>query len=118
MVRDIIQVASGDLQWPPVSKPKFAASTIINEVAQEYGLTPNDIKSHRQHAYVVEARFKVVWRLRNETPMSLSHIGRVVGGRDHTTILSALRRYQSLMSEGKHERQLRLYGRVKGDGPT
>jgi len=114
IVRDIINVETkADLQWPPMREPeRMTAAKIIREVALEYGLTPNDLKSHRRDAYVCEARFKAIYRMRQETLMSLPMMGRALGGRDHTSALHALRTYQERMRDGSHEKQLRTYGPV------
>ena len=115
-VRDIIKFEkSSDFHWPPCTEPeRMTAAKIIREVALEYGLLPSDIKSHLRNAYVVEARFKCLWRMKTETLMSLPMMGRALGNRDHTSCLAGLRRYQQRMREGSHERQLRMYGPVSG----
>jgi len=109
-LRDIINLSgNADLQ---------IGVRIISEVALQYGLSSRDIKSQRQSGNLVEARHKTAWRLRNETLMSLPQIGRLLGGRDHSTIISSLRRYQLLMNSGNHERYLRAHEFVKNNRPT
>jgi hypothetical protein len=114
IVRDILHIESkADLLWPPMHEPeKMTAAKIIREVALEYGLTPNDIKSQRRDAYVIEARFKAIWRMRKETLMSLPQMGRQLGDRDHSSCLHAVRQYEARMRDGSHEKQLRMYGPV------
>ncbi|NNM75031.1 helix-turn-helix domain-containing protein [Enterovirga aerilata] len=66
---------------------------IIARVAREHGLTAADITGRSQTAPMIRARFAAVAEVRRIRPdLSLPQIGRAFGGRDHTTILSALRK--------------------------
>lgn len=72
---------------------------IISEVAEKYGVTINDILSDRRTRNLAQPRFEVCWRARNETRLSLPQIGRSIGGRDHTTVLNAIRKYEAMRRE-------------------
>jgi chromosomal replication initiation ATPase DnaA len=72
---------------------------IILEVAEKYGVTANDILSDRRSRNLAQPRFEVCWRARNETRLSMPQIGRSIGGRDHTTVLNAIRRYEAMRRE-------------------
>jgi chromosomal replication initiator protein len=55
-------------------------------------VTLNDIKSARRTAIVVEPRQIAMYLAKELTTRSLPDIGRRFGGRDHTTVLHAVRR--------------------------
>jgi chromosomal replication initiation ATPase DnaA len=72
------------------------AITIIEMVAAWHGFQVHDILSTNKPTALVEARFDAIAAVRLNCrimgrQMSLPEIGRVFGGRDHTTILHALR---------------------------
>ncbi len=62
-------------------------SKIINDVAQESGVSYSDIVSLRRTAKISKARKVAVKQVRSSTSLSLSEIGKFFGGRDHSTIL-------------------------------
>lgn len=62
-------------------------SKIINDVAQESGVSYSDIISQRRTAKISQARKVAVKKVRSSTNLSLSEIGKFFGGRDHSTIL-------------------------------
>lgn len=79
-----------------------AASRIIEEVASAWGLKAKDLTSKNRTRYVAWARFEACYRLRTECPwLSLPAIGLRLGGRDHTSCLHAIRRYQELSATGE-----------------
>ena len=77
------------------------ASEIIAQVAADWGYTVKQLVSPRRERRIAYARFEAMYRLRNECPhMSLPMIG-VRFGRDHTTVLNAIRRYRQLAASGE-----------------
>lgn len=81
-----------------------AATRIIEEVAEKWGLKAKDLTSQSRTRYLAWARFEAAYRLRTECPwLSLPMIGLRLGGRDHTSILNAVRRYQELTDSGEIE---------------
>lgn len=64
---------------------------IIREVAARYGVSPDVLRGKTLTYQLLHARREVYRRLRDERKMSYSRIGRIMGGRDHSTILGALR---------------------------
>lgn len=83
---------------PPVQEekkfiPKSEAQEIINEVCIRHGVTYAAVMSKARNRHVVAARTEAIWALKEWRPsLSLPRIGRLMGGRDHTTILHALRK--------------------------
>lgn len=66
--------------------------------AHAFGVNEKDIVSPRRDAPSVQARHVAIYLARQMTPLSLPAIGRLFGGRDHTTILHAVRRVDALLS--------------------
>lgn len=64
---------------------------IVQAVADHFGLRPGDLTGKRRHAEVVQARGIALLLGRRLTGHSLEALGGMVGGRDHTTVLHALR---------------------------
>lgn len=66
--------------------------SIVETVAIRHGLAPDDLTGKRQSADIVEARHEAMLALRELTSLSLPEIGRMFGGRDHTTVMSGIDR--------------------------
>lgn len=79
----------------PESNP-FRAERIIRQVAEEFGLTVDELKSPERTRRVAYPRFKAMYRLKTETELSLPAIGRRLGGRDHTTVLHGVRKWAAM----------------------
>ncbi len=74
------------------SRPAAAGfDRIVQVVAERFALRPGDIGSKRRHSEVVFARGIALLLGRRLTGHSLEALGGMVGGRDHTTVLHALR---------------------------
>ena len=59
---------------------------LIATVAAAFDVTAADLTGQRRTRHIVLARQACAWVLRSATPLSLAEIGRLLGGRDHTTI--------------------------------
>ena len=68
---------------------------IVQEVADKHRVCFNDILSPRRNKESVAARHEAAWRMRKETTMSLPQIGQRLGGKDHTTVLYAIKRHEA-----------------------
>jgi chromosomal replication initiator protein len=66
-------------------------------VARDFGISKDDMISSRRTAQVVRPRQIAIYLAKTLTLRSLPEIGRRFGGRDHTTILHAVRKIESLM---------------------
>lgn len=94
-VRDWLALAS-----PASTKPKMHAR-IMGGVAERFDLTKQDLAGHHRTSRVMLPRQICCYLMRQRTVMSLSEIGARLGGRDHTTILSAVRKIERLLAEGR-----------------
>lgn len=69
---------------------------IRREVCRKYGITETEILADRREKRLVIPRHEVFWRARKESRCSLPQIGRLMGGRDHTTVLHGCANYERL----------------------
>lgn len=67
----------------------------IERTLSAHDVTWGDVISPRRKYSIVYARQHVAWILRDVGHLSLPTIGRLIGGRDHTTILHACRRFEA-----------------------
>ncbi|MBE6848030.1 MAG: chromosomal replication initiator protein DnaA [Ruminococcus sp.] len=85
MAQTIIREILTDDQPLPVTVEK-----IIAEVANIYGVSPEDIRSNKRTAQISTARKVAVYLVREITQIPLQQIGNEFGGRDHSTIVYAV----------------------------
>lgn len=72
-------------------RPTFAQ--LLDDVCQDYGFSRTEILSERRHRNVVIARHDLMYRAARDTLISLARIGRMMNGRDHTTVIHGVRRH-------------------------
>ena len=85
-------------------------------VASHYNVTRADILSSRRTANVVRPRQIAMYLAKVLTPRSLPEIGRRFGGRDHTTVLHAVRKIEALAkADGKLNEEVDLLKRMLVD---
>ncbi len=78
-----------DIIYP--DKPKeITPYLIIDVVAEHFGVNPEDITSQRRNSEFVQPRQVVMYLCRELTPNSLSSIGKILGKKDHTTIIHGI----------------------------
>ena len=77
---------------------KVKIEDIQKLVANHYNVTRADLLSSRRTASVVRPRQIAMFLSKVLTPRSLPEIGRRFGGRDHTTVLHAVRKIEGLSS--------------------
>ena len=85
---------------PEISMAEPVYKRILREVAEKHGVTVNDILSPRRSNPIVHARQEAAWRMKTETAFSYPEIGRRMGGKDHTTIMWAVKRYEEMRESG------------------
>lgn len=90
------------------------ASRIIDTVADEFEMTTTVLCSNSRKQTVVMARGVAVWLLRTMLGISYHSIGTRFGGRDHTTVLHAFQKYDTLIqSESDDEANVSLRNLVQ-----
>ncbi|MDB5446433.1 MAG: dnaA [Phenylobacterium sp.] len=78
---------------------KVTVDIIQKTVAEHYSLKQADLISERRARVVARPRQVAMWLAKQITTRSLPDIGRRFGGRDHTTVLHAVRRIEALKAE-------------------
>jgi len=81
-------------------RPKTSAEkirNIIRLVGCEYDVTETDIISERRSAPIILPRQVAMYLCKKTTTYSLPRIGGRFGGRDHTTVLHAVRKIERLL---------------------
>lgn len=76
---------------------------IVMEVVRKFpGVTIKEIRGNSRMSVVVRPRQIAMWELRQRRPdLSFPAIGRWFSGRDHTTVLHAVRKIEQVKAEGK-----------------
>jgi chromosomal replication initiator protein len=87
-VRDLIR---------PQEPKKVKIEDIQRIVARQYNVSRSDLLSSRRTANVVRPRQVAMYLAKTLTLRSLPEIGRRFGGRDHTTVLHAVRKIEGLV---------------------
>jgi chromosomal replication initiator protein len=88
-VRDLIR---------PQEPRRVKIEEIQRIVARQYNVSRADLLSSRRTANVVRPRQVAMYLAKTLTLRSLPEIGRRFGGRDHTTVLHAVRKIETLVS--------------------
>lgn len=88
----------------PAKAPEVPAETparkILNEVADKHKMPVAAFRSQSRTMPFINLRHEACYRLSTELGFSLSQIGRLMGNRDHTTIMNAIRRHKKILVEG------------------
>jgi chromosomal replication initiator protein len=78
------------------SERKVTIDEIIRKVADHYNLRMSDLLSARRARSVARPRQVAMYLSKTLTSQSLPNIGRRFGGRDHTTVIHAVRKIEEL----------------------
>ena len=106
------EAAIQDLVRPREPK-RVKIEDIQKLVASHYNVTKADILSARRTANVVRPRQIAMYPRQDADPRSLPEIGRRFGGRDHTTVLHAVRKIEALVgSDGRLSEEIELLKRM------
>ena len=88
----------------PGSQREITAELILQIVADHFGLTPLDITSQRRSKDIVYPRQITMYLCRSMMDIPLQSIGKVLGGRDHTTIIHG---YEKIAADLKKDEGLK-----------
>lgn len=90
VIRDLVQSLEP-------RRPKI--EDILRVISRHYGVSKGDLLSQRRHRSVVWPRQIGMYLAKQLTARSLPEIGRRFGNRDHTTVLHAIRKIESEISD-------------------
>jgi chromosomal replication initiator protein len=92
VIRDLVR---------PSDPRRIRVEDILRIVAKHFGVTRSDLLSSRRTANVVRPRQIAMYLAKTLTLRSLPEIGRRFGGRDHTTVLHAVRKIDANVAADK-----------------
>jgi chromosomal replication initiator protein len=92
LIEAVIPSAARRADAPPVEK-------IQELVAKSFGISRAELVGSTRAATPVRARQVAIYLTRELTDLSLPQIGRIYGGRDHSTVLSSIRRIEARRDE-------------------
>ncbi len=101
MAQSVIRDILNDDQPIPITVEK-----IIAEVANIYGVTPDDIRSSKRASQISTARKVAIFAVREITQMSLASIGTEFGGRDHSTMVYAINSIETSLAKDSHLKEI------------
>lgn len=104
MAQSVIKDILNNDQPVPITVEK-----IIAEVADVYGVTPEEIRSSKRSAQISTARKVATYVVREITQMPLQSIGTEFGGRDHSTIVYAINNIEAGMKRDANLKLMRKY---------
>ena len=94
MAMDIVSAIIGG------SEPRrVRIDDILRTISQQYAVSRGDLLSARRTRSIVRPRQIGMYLSKQLTSRSLPEIGRRFGGRDHTTVIHAIRKIEELMNE-------------------
>lgn len=99
----LAEEALKDVIYP--NKPKeITPSLIINVVAEHFGVKPEDITSKKRNSEFVQPRQVVMYLCRELTDTSFTNIGKLLGKKDHTTIIHGVNKITAELSTNEELR--------------
>ncbi|MFQ5826927.1 MAG: chromosomal replication initiator protein DnaA [Dehalococcoidia bacterium] len=84
--------ALGDTYYQSKAPLCSTPSQVIEEVANYFNLSPQALSSRRRSREITQARHIAMYLLQVDSHCSVSEIRRLLGGRDHSTIIYACRK--------------------------
>ena len=91
---DMAMVAQALGDAPVRGEKRVDIQTIIHSVTEFYGVKLTDLQSKRRQRSIALPRQVCMFLARRHTRLSLEEIGGYFGGRDHTTVMHAVRKVE------------------------
>lgn len=82
----------------PVPENVATVEDIQRAVCEHFNIRMSDIRSHRRHRSIAHPRMVAMYLCRQRLKTSYTEIGDRFGGKDHTTVMSAVRKIESRLS--------------------
>lgn len=95
---DIAETVIRDLVQGGIEPRRIKIEDILRIISRHFGVSKGDLLSQRRHRSVVWPRQIGMYLAKQLTHRSLPEIGRRFGGRDHTTVLHAIRKIEGQLS--------------------
>ncbi len=92
-----------DVIYPNKTK-EITPSLIINVVAEHFGVKPEDIVSQKRNSEFVQPRQVVMYLCRELTGVSQVNIAKILGKKDHTTVIHGVNKVEAEMQNSEEFR--------------
>lgn len=92
-----------DVIYPNKTK-EITPSLIINVVAEHFDVKPEDITSKKRNSEFVQPRQVVMYLCRELTTSSQVYIGKILGKKDHTTVIHGVKKIEAEMETNEELR--------------
>lgn len=100
---DSAEEALKDVIYPNKAK-EITPTTIINVVSEQFGVKPEDITSKKRNSEFVQPRQVVMYLCRELTDVSQVNIGKILGKKDHTTVIHGVKKIEAEMETNEELR--------------
>lgn len=94
MAQNIVRDVMNEQQPAPVTVEK-----IITEVSHIFNVSPEEIRSQNRNSQVSTARQTAMHVISKVTDLSYTSIGKEFGGRDHSTVVYALKKVKEILEK-------------------
>lgn len=109
---DLAAIALRDMSQPR-EPARIRIDDILKIIGNHYAVSRTDLLSPRRARSIVRPRQVGMYLAKKLTPRSLPEIGRRFGGRDHSTVLHAVRKIEELMrADEKLAREVTLLSKI------
>jgi len=92
-----------DVIYPNKAR-EITPNLIIKVVAEHFGVRPEDIVSKKRNSEFVQPRQVVMYLCRELTNVSQVNIGRILGKKDHTTVIHGVKKIEAEMQNSEEFR--------------
>lgn len=83
----------------PNREKRLTPQFIIGVIAQHYGVSTEDICSKKRNADLVTPRHIAMYLIREMTDTSLVNIGKILGGKDHSSVMHGYEKIKSIIQD-------------------
>lgn len=95
---ELIQSLLGKADDNVEVKIKSSPEDVINKVAKYYSIGKRQLLGESRQRPIVRPRQILMYILKTQVGLPLQEVGRLIGGRDHTTVMHAVDKVQELLS--------------------
>jgi chromosomal replication initiator protein len=97
IIESIFAPYSSEVGMPP-ARMSISPEDITTAVCRVLSVTRDEFNSSSRKQQIVRARQLAAWLYKTELKLSYPYIGKLLGGRDHTTILSGVRKVKEAIA--------------------
>jgi chromosomal replication initiator protein len=80
---------------------KLSAERIVSVVSDYYGLAPYQLTGKLRSAQIANARHVAMYVIRKQLDIPFDKVGEVLGGRDHSTVMSGISKVEKTLKEDR-----------------